>query len=93
MFAGLGVKAGVADLPEGVSWRQLFAASWLAGIGFTMSLFIASSAFEQPALLDLAKMDILIASVLAAAIGFVLITVTSPRREGASIMAEGATPA
>jgi NhaA family Na+:H+ antiporter len=92
-FSWLAVKLGLADLPYGVSWRQLFAASWLGGIGFTMSLFIASSAFQQPALLDLAKLDILVASVLAATIGFVLIVVTSPKQEGASILAEAAAQA
>jgi NhaA family Na+:H+ antiporter len=93
LFSWMAVRLGLADLPYGVNWRQLFAASWLAGIGFTMSLFIASSAFEQPALLALAKMDILVASVLAAAIGFTLITVTSPKQEGASVLAEGAASA
>jgi NhaA family Na+:H+ antiporter len=93
LFSWIAVRFGVADLPYGVNWRQLFATSWLAGIGFTMSLFIASSAFEEPALLALAKMDILIASVLAAAIGFILITVTSPKQEGASMLSEGAAPA
>jgi NhaA family Na+:H+ antiporter len=93
LFSWLAVKAGIADLPYSVSWPQLFAASWLAGIGFTMSLFIASSAFEQPALLALAKMDILIASALAAAIGFTLITVTSPKQEGASMLADEAAAA
>ena len=93
LFSWLAVKIGVADLPYGVSWQQLFATSWLAGIGFTMSLFIASSAFEQPALLALAKMDILVASALAAAIGFILITVSSPKQEGASVLAEGTAPA
>ncbi|MGD8598348.1 MAG: Na+/H+ antiporter NhaA [Anaerolineae bacterium] len=93
LFSWVAVKIGLADLPYGVSWAQLFATSWLAGIGFTMSLFIASSAFEQPALLALAKMDILVASVLAAAIGFVLITVTSPKQEGTSELVEGAAPA
>ena len=88
LFSWLAVKIGLADLPYGVGWSQLFAASWLAGIGFTMSLFIASSAFEQPALLALAKVDILVASVLAAVIGLVLITVTSPKQEGASMLVE-----
>ncbi len=88
LFSWLAVKGGIADLPYGVSWRQLFAASWLGGIGFTMSLFIAGSAFQQPDLLDLAKLDILVASVLAAAIGFVLIIVTSPKQEGVSVLAE-----
>jgi NhaA family Na+:H+ antiporter len=93
LFSWLAVKLGLADLPYGVTWRQLFATSWLGGIGFTMSLFIASSAFQQPALLDLAKLDILVASVLAATIGFVLIVVTSPKQEGASVLAEAAAPA
>jgi NhaA family Na+:H+ antiporter len=91
LFSWLAVRLGVADLPYGVSWRQLFAASWLGGIGFTMSLFIANSAFRQPELLDLAKLDILVASVLAASIGFVLIIVTSPPQEGTSALAD--TPA
>ena len=93
-FSWAAVKTGLADLPQGVKWPQLFAASWLAGIGFTMSLFIASSAFDEPAILDLAKMDILIASVLAALIGFALIVVTSPRHAETSHLdatPEGAT--
>jgi NhaA family Na+:H+ antiporter len=93
LFSWLAVKLGIADLPYGVGWRQLFATSWLGGIGFTMSLFIASSAFRQPALLDLAKLDILVASLLAATIGFVLIVVTSPKQEGASVLAEAEAPA
>jgi NhaA family Na+:H+ antiporter len=92
-FSWIAVRIGIADLPFGVSWLQLFSTSWLAGIGFTMSLFIASSAFDQPALLALAKMDILVASVIAAAIGFVLITVTSPSPEGASKLATEGTAA
>jgi NhaA family Na+:H+ antiporter len=86
LFAWLAVRSGLADLPFGVSWQQLFATSWLAGIGFTMSLFIASSAFDQPALLALAKTDILVASLLAAVIGIVLVLVTSPSREGVSAL-------
>jgi NhaA family Na+:H+ antiporter len=87
LFAWLAVKLGLADLPYGVGWPQLFAASWLAGIGFTMALFIASSAFAQPALLDLAKASILIASGLAAVIGVALILATSPKKEGTSPLA------
>jgi NhaA family Na+:H+ antiporter len=93
LFSWLAVRLGLADLPYGVSWRQLFATSWLAAIGFTMSLFIADSAFGEPALLALAKTSILVASALAAVIGSVLITVTSPKQEGASKLDEGAAPA
>ncbi len=84
LFSWLAVRFGLADLPYGVGWWQLFAASWLAGIGFTMSLFIASSAFEEPELLALAKTGILVASVLAAIVGAALISLTTHRQEGSS---------
>jgi NhaA family Na+:H+ antiporter len=87
-FSWLAVRTGIADLPFSVTWRQLFATSWLAGIGFTMSLFIASSAFDQPALLAQAKVAILIASVLAAGVGIALIAISSPARQGMSQLAE-----
>jgi NhaA family Na+:H+ antiporter len=93
LFSWLAVKAGIADLPFGVTWRQLFSASWLAGIGFTMSLFIASSAFDTSARLDTAKMGILAASLLAGIIGFVLLTLTSPVREDVSKLQESVTAA
>jgi NhaA family Na+:H+ antiporter len=83
LFSWIAVRLGLADLPSGVSWRHLFAASWLAGIGFTMSLFIASSAFGG-ALLDTAKMSILAASLLAGGIGFGLLLLTSPAHGEAS---------
>jgi NhaA family Na+:H+ antiporter len=92
LFSWIAVRIGVADLPHGVNWRQLSATSWLAGIGFTMSLFIASSAFEQPELLALAKTGILVASVLAAIVGSALISVTTRRQEGASTLAGDSPP-
>jgi NhaA family Na+:H+ antiporter len=84
LFSWLAVKSGAAEMPFGVTWLQLFSASWLAGIGFTMSLFIASAAFQAAPLLALAKFDILVASVVAAAIGFVLVMLTSTAQEGIS---------
>jgi NhaA family Na+:H+ antiporter len=88
LFSWLAVKLGIADLPQGVTWSQLFSASWLAGIGFTMSLFIASSAFAGT-LLDTAKMSILAASLLAGGIGFGLLLLTSSTHEEASQLEEG----
>ncbi len=46
-FSWLAIKTGIAKLPKGVSWLQLYGVSLLCGIGFTMSLFISSLAFEQ----------------------------------------------
>jgi NhaA family Na+:H+ antiporter len=71
----------------------LFSASWLAGIGFTMSLFIASSAFDSPELLSVSKVAILAASLLASAIGFALVSLTSPSQEGVSSLEEAPSPA
>lgn len=66
------VRAGIAKLPEGVSWRHMLGAGMLAGIGFTMSLFITELAFDGPGeveLLDAAKRAILVGSVIAALLG------------------------
>jgi NhaA family Na+:H+ antiporter len=87
LFSWLAVRMGLADLPFGVSWSQLAASSWLAGIGFTMSLFIASSAFTG-SLLDTAKMSTLVASLLAGTAGFALLMLTSARQEGTSRLSE-----
>jgi NhaA family Na+:H+ antiporter len=84
LFSWLVVKVRLAELPFGVTWSQLFGASWLAGIGFTMSLFIASSAFGSSELLAVSKVAILAASLLASAIGLTLLTLASPAREGVS---------
>jgi NhaA family Na+:H+ antiporter len=78
LFAWIAVRLRLADLPRNVSMRQLFGASWLAGIGFTMSLFIAGNAFRgNPDLLDESKAGILIASLLAGIIGYVLTYITT----------------
>ncbi len=71
--AWLAVRAGVAELPSGVSWRVLHGAAWLGGIGFTMALFIAGLAFSGTALLAPAKLAILGASVIAAVVGWTVL--------------------
>jgi hypothetical protein len=80
----LAVRFGLAEMPGGVTWPQFIGASFLAGIGFTMSLFITSSAFSDPALQSMAKLSILIASVVAAIIGTIVLLMTSPKHEGAT---------
>lgn len=73
LFSWLAVRVGLADKPADVTWGQLHAVGWLAGIGFTMSLFIAGLAFGGIELLPLAKTGILIASLIAGMIGYVLL--------------------
>lgn len=80
LFSFLAVSLRVGSLPRELPWRLLAAGSLLAGIGFTMALFIAELAFE-PALLDSVKLGVMGASVISAAVGFMaLILLTSARR-------------
>lgn len=67
------VRLGVASLPDGVSWVALHGCAWLGGIGFTMSLFIATLAFDGTNLLDSAKVGILGGSILSGVVGAVLV--------------------
>ena len=71
--AALAVRLGVASKPEAYSWRQLAGAATLAGIGFTMSLYIAAKAFPDPADFNAAKVGVFVASILAGALGVALL--------------------
>lgn len=72
-FAWLAVRLGLAKLPTAVRWRHLYATGVLAGIGFTMSLFISGLAFEDTVALTAARQGVLSASALSALIGGVLL--------------------
>jgi NhaA family Na+:H+ antiporter len=77
----LAVKTGIARLPQGVNWRSLIGYGFLAGIGFTMSLFIAMLAFDDPALVDAAKRGIIAASFLAGVAGALILRLVRPLRD------------
>ena len=77
-FAWLATRTGIAEKPIDISWRQFLSASVLAGIGFTISIFIAQAAFQDPGLLSNAKIGILAGSIIAAGIGWGLLYLTSP---------------
>jgi len=82
-FAWLATSIGIAELPAGTTWRQVTGVAMVAGIGFTMSLFIASLAFGDSPLLDNAKVGILGASLLAAVTGsLVLLTARAAGLDG-----------
>lgn len=68
----LAVRLGWCRLPEGMNWSWLLLIGCLAGIGFTMSIFIAMLAFDDAALLTAAKLGVLIASVSAGIVGLLL---------------------
>lgn len=66
----LAVRFGLSRLPAGVSWAQFLGVAGVAGVGFTVSLFISELAFEdQPRLEDAAKLAVLVASVVASVVG------------------------
>ncbi len=81
LFSWMVVVTGLARLPEGVTWPMVLGGGFLSGIGFTMALFIANLAFGLgSAELDPAKLGILVASVVAAAIGMGILLTMTPRR-------------
>ena len=71
-FAWLAVKLGLAGLPAGVTGRHIGGVGLLAGIGFTMSLFIANLAFAGTTL-ELSKLGVLAASTVAGVVGYVVL--------------------
>jgi len=73
LASAVAVRTGAARLPDGVSWRQLHGVSWLGGVGFTMSLFIAALAFPDTTTLDVAKLGVLTASISAGAVAYLLL--------------------
>ena len=78
LFAWLAVRTGIALLPGSIEWRQIFGVAWLGGIGFTMSLFISELAFGADPLADVARIGILAGSVVAGAIGYLILRATLP---------------
>jgi NhaA family Na+:H+ antiporter len=65
----MAVRAGLCKLPGGVGWRGVLVVGLVAGIGFTMAIFIAGLAFREPAQLSAAKLGVLVASALAGVLG------------------------
>lgn len=78
LFSWLSVRGGLAQLPTGVSWTALTGAACLGGIGFTMALFVAGLALPEPEL-SAAKIGILAASAVSAALGMLLLLIAGRR--------------
>ncbi len=87
-MSGLAVRLGLASRPDGVGWRQLYGTALLCGVGFTMSLFIASLAFEQggPAYSGAERLGILGGSLLSGLAGYVVLRAgPGPAPDGAAL--------
>ena len=80
LFVWLAIRSGLAAMPHGMSWRHVYGAAWLGGIGFTMSIFFTGLAFTDPTLISQAKVAILIASVISGVGGWTLLRKAQPAR-------------
>ncbi|MDJ0852838.1 MAG: Na+/H+ antiporter NhaA [Myxococcota bacterium] len=80
LFSWVAVRVGLARLPEGLSWTALFGGGCLAGIGFTMALFIAGLAMT-PAQLPMAKVGVLAGSAVSALLGMTILVLVLPKDE------------
>lgn len=78
-FTWLMVRTGIASLPKRATWHHIIGVSALAGIGFTMSLFISALAFSNAAMINQAKYGILRASLIAGSLGLILLKYTGRR--------------
>jgi NhaA family Na+:H+ antiporter len=80
----LAVRLGLGDLPRGLGWAHVTGVACLAGIGFTVSVFVSSLAFDDAALVDQARIGILVASVVAGVLGSAILLAVSRRARAAS---------
>jgi NhaA family Na+:H+ antiporter len=80
-FTLAAVRLRAGRLPEGVTVRHVFGVATVAGIGFTVSLFIANLAFNEPELIENAKVGIFAASILAAVLGWLILR-AGPKAKG-----------
>jgi Na+:H+ antiporter, NhaA family len=78
LFSWLATRSGVAAMLDGIGWRQIVGVGMLAGIGFTMSLFIANLAFGDTPALEMAKVGILAASVISGVAGAIILVKRGP---------------
>jgi len=84
-FSYLSVKLGIAKLPQGINFKQIFAVAILCGIGFTMSMFLASLAFNTDAgesINALSRLGILLGSTVSAIVGYMALKVTTAKNKG-----------
>jgi NhaA family Na+:H+ antiporter len=81
LFTHLIVKMNITSLPKGMDFRQVYGASLLAGIGFTMSIFISDLAFSDNESIQIAKVGVFAASIFAAILGMTLLSFPSKQKE------------
>jgi Na+:H+ antiporter, NhaA family len=75
------VALGIARKPHGATWMHITGVAFLAGIGFTMSLFIGSLSYDDPALMNQVRAGVLSGSILSAIVGFSVLMLAGQPRE------------
>ena len=75
LFTWIVVKLGLCELPTAVNFKRVFGVGILGGIGFTMSIFVSMLAFKDPSYINEAKLMILVASLTAAIVGFIVLKI------------------
>ncbi|WP_323786107.1 Na+/H+ antiporter NhaA [Thalassovita sp.] len=83
------VKSGIARMPGGANWMHIYGISCLAGIGFTMSLFIGGLSFDDAALMNQVRLGVLSGSLISALLGYAALTLASRRSAETSVQAAG----
>lgn len=73
LFCAVAIRSGLSRLPGDMRWRHVVGAGFLAGIGFTMSFFIALLAFDDPGIVQSSKISVLIGSLVAGTTGFLVL--------------------
>ena len=80
-FAWLVVKLGLGRLPSGIGWQHMIGTATLAGIGFTVALFIGDLAFTDHTVIDLSKIGIFTGSIVAGVLGYLILRSTPNRTQ------------
>ena len=75
------VKSGIARMPKGANWAHIYGIACLAGIGFTMSLFIGTLSFDDATLMNSVRLGVLTGSVISAVVGFTVLKLASKDRD------------
>ncbi len=76
----LAVKSGIAKLPDDIRWVQIYGVACLAGVGFTMSLFIGTLAFDSPDIINQVRLGVLMGSFASAILGYTVLRLTCKER-------------
>lgn len=83
LFSFIAVRLGIAVLPAGIKWQQILGIGMVAGVGFTISIFMSTLAFTDPQVQTVAKVAVMLASLVAALSGFLYLRMLNNRAKRA----------